>query len=48
MKNAINDLIQFLEYSIQKEEDPAELKELNRTLLTAKKVEQHRRKLICA
>ena len=48
MNNAITDLIQFLEYSIEKEKDPAELEELHKTLVTAKKVEQHRRSLACA
>ncbi len=48
MGDAITELITFLEYSIKKEEDPAELEELRRTLLTAKKVEEHRKKLICA
>lgn len=48
MGNAITELIQFLEYSIQKEKDPAELDELYRTLVTARKVEECRRKAICA
>ena len=48
MNSAITDLIQFLEKSIQKEQDPAELEELRRTLITARKVEQYRRKLLCA
>jgi len=48
MGNAITELIQFLEYSIQKEKDPTELDELYRTLVTARKVEKQRRKLICA
>ena len=45
MRNAISELIIYLENSIQKTQDPEELKELHRTLMTAKKVEQHRRKL---
>ena len=45
MKNAINELISFLECSIKKTEDPEELRELQRTLTTAKKVEQHRRNI---
>lgn len=48
MNNAIINLINFLEYSIQKETDPAELEELHKTLIIAIKVEHHRRKLICA
>ena len=48
MGNAITELISFLEYSIKKEKDPAELDELRRTLITARKVEEHRRKLACA
>ena len=48
MNSAISDLIQFLETSIEKEKDPAELEELRKTLSTARKVEQQRRVLICA
>ena len=48
MNNAINDLIRFLETSIAKEQDPAELEELRKTLNTARKVEERRRTLICA
>ena len=47
MGSAINELIYFLEYTIKKETDPEELEELNRTLKTARKVEQQRRNLIC-
>ena len=48
MGNAISELIQFLEYSLQKEQDPEEIEELHRTLLTAKKVEEQHRKLCSA
>jgi len=48
MNNAITDLIIFLEYSIKKTKDPLELDELRRTLITARKVEQHRKNLIYA
>jgi hypothetical protein len=48
MNNAITELINFLEKSIKKTKDPQELNELQRTLITARKVEQHRKNLICA
>ena len=48
MNNAITDLISFLEYSIKKTKDPLELDELQRTLITARKVKEHRKNLICA
>ncbi|MBI9106804.1 MAG: hypothetical protein JEZ04_08660 [Spirochaetales bacterium] len=48
MGSAITDLINFLEYSMKKTEDPQELDELLRTLKTARKVEQHRKNLVCA
>jgi hypothetical protein len=48
MGNAIANLIEYLEYSIQKTEDPEEREELLRTLITARKVAQHRRNLCCA
>lgn len=48
MGNAISELIQFLEYSIQKEKDPAEIEELRRTLITARKVEAQQQSLCCA
>ncbi len=48
MNNAITDLIKFLEIRIQKEKDPEEIEELHRTLITAKKVEKYRNKMICA
>lgn len=48
MGNAITELIIFLEHSMKKTEDPKELDELQRTLTTARKVEQHRKNLVCA
>ena len=49
MGNAITDLINFLEYSITTEKDPAEREELRRTLSTAKKVAEQRKKIaVCA
>ncbi|MDC7225489.1 MAG: hypothetical protein PQJ61_01850 [Spirochaetales bacterium] len=47
MGNAITELIMFLEETIEKEKDPAELEELYRTLTTARRVEEHRRNLVC-
>lgn len=48
MGNAISELIDFLEYSIKKEKDPEEVEELLRTLNTARKVEEHQKKLCYA
>ena len=44
MRSAISELIIFLENSMIKEKDPAELEELRRTLSTARKLADRRKR----